>query len=196
MHDVGISNTSSSNTEFIDGASNSDETSNTDGTSNTDDITQTDESSENNIENTLSGGASMETQENYFKDATDAGGASNSRQQLPPARKWTKDHTHELIIGNPEAGVLTRSATQNECLFHNFLSQEEPKKVEDALKDSDWVTTMQEDLNEFKRNKVWQLVPRPKNRSVVGTKWVVRNKTDSDGIIIRNKARLVAKGYS
>ena len=92
--------------------------------------------------------------------------------------------------------MQTRSATQNECLFHNFLSQEEPKKVEDALKDSDWVAAMQEELNEFERNKVWQLVPRPRNRSVVGTKWVFRNKTDADGIVIRNKARLVAKGYS
>ena len=55
---------------------------------------------------------------------------------------------------------------------------------------------MQEELNEFERNKVWQLVPRQKNRSVVGTKWVFRNKTDADGIVIRNKARLVAKGYS
>ena len=109
------------------------------------------------------------------------------------ARKWTKDHTPELIIGNPEAGVQTRSATQNECLFHNFLSQEEPKKVEDALKDSDWVTAMQEELNEFERNKVWQLVPRPKNRSVVGTKWVFRNKTDADGIVIRIKQDLLLK---
>ena len=92
--------------------------------------------------------------------------------------------------------MQTRSATQNECLYHNFLSQEEPKMIEDALKDSDWVTVMQEELNEFERNKVWQLVPRPKNRSVVGTKWVFRNKTDVDGIIIRNKAKLVAKGYS
>ena len=89
-----------------------------------------------------------------------------------------------------------RSATQNECIFYNFVSQEEPKKVEDALKDSVWVTAMQEELNEFERNKVWQLVPRPKNRSVVGTKWVFRNKTNSDGIIIRSKERLVAKGYS
>ena len=55
---------------------------------------------------------------------------------------------------------------------------------------------MQEELNEFERNKVWQLVPRPKNRSVVGTKWVFMNTTDADGIVIRNKARLVAKDYS
>ena len=78
----------------------------------------------------------------------------------------------------------------------SFLSQTEPKKVEEALQDADWVQAMQEELNEFERNKVWTLVPRPKNRSVVGTKWVFRNKTDSDGIITRNKARLVAKGYS
>ena len=55
---------------------------------------------------------------------------------------------------------------------------------------------MQEELNEFERNEVWKLVPRPKNRSVVGTKWVFRNKTNHDGVIIRNKVRLVAKGYS
>ena len=187
-----ISELSSSSTEDSDETEITNESSNSDGTSNTDGSLQSAESTEN----TISGGASEETQENSLEDSTDAGGASSSRQQLPPARKWTKDHTPELIIGNPEAGVQTRSATQNECLFHNFLSQEEPKKVEDALKDSDWVTAMQEELNEFERNKVWQLVPRPKNRSIVGTKWVFRNKTDADGIVIRNKARLVAKGYS
>ena len=68
--------------------------------------------------------------------------------------------------------------------------------MEEALQDADWVQAMQEELNEFERNKVWTLVPRPKNRSIVGTKWVFRNKTDSDGIITRNKARMVAKGYS
>ena len=51
------------------------------------------------IENTLSGGALVETQQNSFEDTNDAGGVSSSRQQLPSARKWTKDHTPELIIG-------------------------------------------------------------------------------------------------
>ena len=187
-----ISELSSSSSEDSDETDITNESSNSDGTSNTDGTLQSAESTEN----TISGGALEETKENSLEDSTDAGGASSSRQHLPPARKWTKDHTPELIIGNPEAGVQTRSATQNECLYHNFLSQEEPKKVEDAIKDSDWVTAMQEELNEFERNKVWQLVPRPKNRSIVGTKWVFRNKTDADGIVIRNKARLVAKGYS
>jgi hypothetical protein len=67
--------------------------------------------------------------------------------------------------------------------------------VEDALRDSDWVLAMQEELNNFTRNEVWHLVPRP-NQNVVGTKWVFRNKQDEHGVVTRNKARFVAKGYS
>jgi hypothetical protein len=47
---------------------------------------------------------------------------------------------------------------------------------------------MQEELNNFKRNEVWSLVPRPK-QNVVGTKWVFRNKQDEFGVVTRNKAR-------
>jgi hypothetical protein len=50
-------------------------------------------------------------------------------------------------------------------------------------------------LNNFKHNKVWSLVERPK-LNVIGTKWVFRNKQDGHGVVIRNKARLVAKSYS
>ncbi|KAL8115517.1 hypothetical protein AgCh_022134 [Apium graveolens] len=54
----------------------------------------------------------------------------------------------------------------------------------------------QEELNQFERNKVWELVPTPRNKSIIGTKWVHKNKMDENGIATRNKARLVAKGYS
>ena len=54
---------------------------------------------------------------------------------------------------------------------------------------------MQEELNQFKRNDVWTLVPLPKDKSIIGTKWVFRNKLDEDGKVVRNKARLVAQGY-
>ena len=54
---------------------------------------------------------------------------------------------------------------------------------------------MQEELDQFKRNKVWELVSRPKDKSVIGTKWVFKNKLVENGNIIRNKAKLVAKGY-
>ena len=115
------------------------------------------------------GGAS-ENLSSSNREAMNDGGESISRNQLAPARKWNKDHTPDLTIGNPESKVQTRRATQNECLYMNFLSQNEPKKVEEALHDADQVTAMHEELNEFERNKVWKLVPVPKDRSIVGTK--------------------------
>jgi len=54
---------------------------------------------------------------------------------------------------------------------------------------------MQEELHQFERNKVWHPEPRPKDRSIVGTKWVFKNKLDEFGIVTRNKVRLVVQGY-
>ncbi|KAK6147692.1 hypothetical protein DH2020_018604 [Rehmannia glutinosa] len=54
---------------------------------------------------------------------------------------------------------------------------------------------MQEELNQFERNNVWELVQRPTHQNVIGTKWVFRNKMNEEGFVVRNKARLVAKGY-
>ena len=62
------------------------------------------------------------------------------------------------------------------------------------LEDSDWVMAMQEELNNFTRNEVWVLEASPKNKNIIGTKSVSRNKQDEHGVVIRNKARLVAKG--
>ncbi|KAK8965315.1 hypothetical protein KSP40_PGU017846 [Platanthera guangdongensis] len=80
-------------------------------------------------------------------------------------------------------------------LYSSFLSQVQPKKFEEAVLDSHWIDAMQEELNQFKRCKVWELVPKPKDYDIIGTKWIFRNKLDENGIIIKNKARLVAKGY-
>lgn len=55
---------------------------------------------------------------------------------------------------------------------------------------------MQEELNQFTRNEVWDLVQRPKGFNIIGTKWVFRNKLNEQGEVVRNKARLVAQGYS
>ena len=54
---------------------------------------------------------------------------------------------------------------------------------------------MQEELAEFKQNEIWKLIPKPKGHSIIGTRWVFRNKLDDLGAVIRNKARLVAQGY-
>ncbi|GJT06392.1 retrovirus-related pol polyprotein from transposon TNT 1-94 [Tanacetum coccineum] len=72
----------------------------------------------------------------------------------------------------------------------------EPKNVNEALGDESWIVAMQEELNQFIANDVWELVPQPKNMTVIGTKWVFRNKLDENGIVSRNKARLVAQGYN
>ncbi|KAJ9553109.1 hypothetical protein OSB04_017154 [Centaurea solstitialis] len=114
---------------------------------------------------------------------------------LPHTTKWTRDHPLHQIIGDPNAPVLTRSATANECLLAAFLSNVEPLKVADALADPDWFIAMQEEINQFVRLKVWRLVPRPEGKSIIDTKWIFKNKKDEDNIIVRNKARLVAKGY-
>nr|GEW83521.1 retrovirus-related Pol polyprotein from transposon TNT 1-94 [Tanacetum cinerariifolium] len=87
-----------------------------------------------------------------------------------PQDRWLRDQHIKLvnIIGNPGEGMLIRSmtakltaASASECIFVNFLSKIEPKKVYESLKHPGWVDAMQEELNQFYRNKVWTLVPFP-----------------------------------
>jgi hypothetical protein len=81
----------------------------------------------------------------------------------------------DQILGDISKGVTTHSLLANFCKHYLFISSIEPFRVEEALQDPDWVLAMQEELNNFKRNEVWSLVPRPKQNDV-GTKWVFRNK--------------------
>ena len=76
------------------------------------------------------------------------------------------------------------------------ITRIEPTSIEEALEDSDWVMAMQEELNNFTRYEVWVLEAPPKNKNIIGIKWVFRNKQDEHGVVVRNKARLVAKGVS
>jgi transposase InsO family protein len=98
-----------------------------------------------------------------------------------------RDHPVNSILGDIHKGATTRSRVAHFCEHYSFVSSNEPYRVEDALRDSNWVLAMQEELNNFTRNEVWHLVPRP-NQNVVGTKWVFRNKQDEHGVVIRNKA--------
>nr|GFC99884.1 uncharacterized mitochondrial protein AtMg00820-like [Tanacetum cinerariifolium] len=66
----------------------------------------------------------------------------------------------------------------------------------EALRDADWVSAMQEELDQFARLKVWKLVPRPEGKTIIKTKWIFKNKKNESSLVIRNKARLVAVGYS
>nr|GEY62034.1 retrovirus-related Pol polyprotein from transposon TNT 1-94 [Tanacetum cinerariifolium] len=129
--------------------------------------------------------------------------ASTSSHPAPQDR-WSKYQHIELvnIIGDPGEGMLTRSmdakliaASASECLFADFLSEIKPKRCE-ALKHPGWVDAMQEELNQFYRNKVWTLVLLLYGKTTIGSKWVFRIKKDEHGITTKNKARLVAQGYS
>jgi hypothetical protein len=55
---------------------------------------------------------------------------------------------------------------------------------------------MDEELDQIEKNDTWESVPRPKNKNVIDTKWVFRNKLNEDGQVTRNKSRLVCKGYA
>ncbi|GJS32063.1 hypothetical protein Tco_0530445 [Tanacetum coccineum] len=131
-----------------------------------------------------------------------------------PTTRIHKDHPIEQIIRDLHSAPLTRRMSQQNlkelglvsyikkqrrtnhkdyqnCLFACFLSQIEPKKVIQALTDPSWIEAMQEELLQFKLQKVWTLVDLPKGKRAIGTKWVYRNKKDERGIIVRNKGKRI-----
>ena len=93
-----------------------------------------------------------------------------SSQELPKEWKFVTNHPQDQIIGNPSIGVRTRSSLRN--IYNNlaFISQIEPKKLNDAIIDENWVISMQEELNQFERNEVWELVSRSNDQNVIGAK--------------------------
>ncbi|GKA82234.1 retrovirus-related pol polyprotein from transposon TNT 1-94 [Tanacetum coccineum] len=116
-------------------------------------------------------------------------------QPYPHEKKWTKDHPLHKIIGDPKSSVSTIGQLANSCLFACLLSSIEPSNMAEALKDADWVSAMQDELDQFARLKVCILVPRPEGKTIIKTKWIFKNKKDESSLVIRNKARLVAIGY-
>jgi hypothetical protein len=138
------------------------------------------------------------------EEARDQGGAQEEQVMeeeaplAPPTQVRVtiqRNHHVDQILGDISKGVTTRSHLANFCDHYYFVSSIEPFRIEEALQDPNWVLAMQEELNNFKRNEIWSLVPRPK-QNVVGTKWVFRYKQDEHGVVTRNKARLVAKDYA
>nr|GEX51249.1 hypothetical protein [Tanacetum cinerariifolium] len=153
----------------------------------------------------------------YFDDEDDVGAEddfNNLETSITvspiPTTRVHKDHYVTQIIGNLSSTTQTRSMTRvardqgglsqinnddfHTCMFSCFLSQEEPKRVHQALKDPSWIEAMPEELLQFKMQKVWVLVDLPHGKRAIGTKWVFRNKKDERGIVFKNKARLKKDG--
>ncbi|GJZ23196.1 putative ribonuclease H-like domain-containing protein [Tanacetum coccineum] len=96
-------------------------------------------------------------------------------------------HPTTQMLGDPKLAVQTRSKVNKSSRARAFISE--------ALEDESWVDAIQEELLQFKIQKVWILVYLPYGKKAIRTKWVYRNKKDERGIVVRNKARLVAQGY-
>ncbi|GKB24990.1 putative ribonuclease H-like domain-containing protein [Tanacetum coccineum] len=127
-----------------------------------------------------------------------------------PTTRIHKDHPKDQIIGDIILAIQTRKMTKiseenamvnyinkqrrtnhkdyQNCLFAYFLSQKEPKKVIQALENPSWIEAMQEELLQFKLQKVWTLVDLPKGKHAIGTKWVYKNKKDERGIVMDVKS--------
>ncbi|GJR26208.1 ribonuclease H-like domain-containing protein [Tanacetum coccineum] len=159
------------------------------------------------------------THADFFGDETELDVSNITTTYPVPSTLNTrihKDHSLDHVIGDIQSGVLTRKMikTSNEqgfisvvykgkthedlhtCLFACFLSHVDPKKVIQALTDPSCIEAMQDELLQFKLQKVWTLVDLPYGKRAIRTKWVYKNKKDKRGIVIRNKARLVAQGYT
>nr|GEZ73019.1 hypothetical protein [Tanacetum cinerariifolium] len=94
--------------------------------------------------------------------------------------KWMKDHPLNNIIGQLSRPISTRLQLHKQALFCYY----------DAF-----LTSVQEELNEFEHLEVWELVPRPDKVMMITLKWIYKVKLDELGGILKNKARLVARGY-
>ena len=83
-----------------------------------------------------------------------------------------------------------------QLITHAIYPNLNRKKVDEVLQDANWVNSTHEELHQFVRNDVQELVPRPKGVNVIGTKWIFKNKSDEHSTVIRNKSTLVAQGYT
>ncbi|GJR77822.1 putative reverse transcriptase domain-containing protein [Tanacetum coccineum] len=119
------------------------------------------------------------------------------------SRRYGYIRNHKKTIKNKQARTRERKSKQKPeaklgkikplvKVDHPIV---EPKNYKDAFTQACWIEAMQEELNEFERLKVWELVPRPDKVMVITLKWIYKVKLDELGGILKNKARLVARGY-
>ncbi|KAA0035460.1 gag-pol polyprotein [Cucumis melo var. makuwa] len=118
---------------------------------------------------------------------------------MPPTHV-VKNHPPSSLIGDIHSGITTGRKERRDYakMVANvyYTSTMEPTTVAAALTDEHWILAIQEELLQFERNQVWNLVPKPPHVNIIGTKWIFKNKIDEQGRLIRNKTRLVAQGYS
>ncbi|GKE07698.1 retrovirus-related pol polyprotein from transposon TNT 1-94, partial [Tanacetum coccineum] len=139
--------------------------------------------------------------ESLHEDSTSQGSSSNLRPIHTPFEsvcRWTKDHLVANVIGDPSRSVSTRKQLQTNamwCYFDAFLTSVEQKNFKQAMTEPSWIDAMQEEIHEFERLQVWELVPCPDKVMLIKLKWICKVKTDEFGRVLKNKARLVAQRF-
>ncbi|GJU10622.1 retrovirus-related pol polyprotein from transposon TNT 1-94 [Tanacetum coccineum] len=139
--------------------------------------------------------------ESPHEESTSQGSSSNVKQMhtsFEHLGRWTKDHPIANVIGDPSQSVSMRKQLQTDamwCFFDAFLTSVEPKNFKQAMTEPSWIDAMQEEIHEFERLQVWELVPCPDKVLLIKLKWIYKVKTDEFGGVLKNKARLVAQGF-
>nr|GEV77272.1 integrase, catalytic region, zinc finger, CCHC-type, peptidase aspartic, catalytic [Tanacetum cinerariifolium] len=112
--------------------------------------------------------------------------------------RWTKDHLIKNVIDDTSRSVSIRKQLQTDvmwCYFDAFLTFVEPKNFKQSMTKPSWIDAMQEEIHEFKRLQVLELVSCPDKVLLIKLKWIYKVKTDEFGGVLKNKARLVARGF-
>nr|GEZ40423.1 putative ribonuclease H-like domain-containing protein [Tanacetum cinerariifolium] len=107
-------------------------------------------------------------------------------QRDPSEHRWMKDHPLEQVIGNPSQSIRKRRQLQTDgemCMFALTMSRTEPKNIKEAMADSAWIESIQEELHQFNRLDVWELVDRPLYKNVINMKWLLKNKRDEENTL-------------
>ncbi|GKF55154.1 retrovirus-related pol polyprotein from transposon TNT 1-94, partial [Tanacetum coccineum] len=112
--------------------------------------------------------------------------------------RWTKDHPIANVIGDPSRSVSTRKQLEMDamwCYFDAFLTLVEPKNFKQVMTKPLWINAMQEEIHEFERLEVWELVSCPDKVFLIKLKWIYMVKTDEFSGVLKNKARLVTQEF-
>ncbi|GKD10741.1 hypothetical protein Tco_1190426 [Tanacetum coccineum] len=132
--------------------------------------------------------------ETLHEDSTSQGPSSNVCTSHTPFEllgKWTKNHPIANVIGDPSRLVSIRKQLQTDvmwCYFDAYLTSVELKTYKEAMLETSWIDAMQEEIHEFERLQVWELVPCLDLVMLIKLKWIFKVKKDEYGGVLKNKA--------
>nr|GEZ97457.1 hypothetical protein [Tanacetum cinerariifolium] len=126
---------------------------------------------------------SVQDQREMLSRHVDSSNMHTFYQRYPSEHRWTKDHPLEQVIGTPSQSIRTRRQLKSDvemCMFALTVSRTEPKNIKEAMIDSAWIESMQEELHQFDRLDVWELVDRPLCTNVINLKWLWKTNEGVD----------------